>query len=252
MPFNINRSRFWQNFVGNIVASFHDSLIVMAKLYGMSFLGFMLAWAFTQRMGLTSREFAADPAASLRVSPFMGMLSNLGVVLWTSTAAITLFSAFLARSRFDLRQPWTTYLGATGLLTTLLMLDDLFMLHESYAFLLLSPESPWLKQWGPRVFDRFFYAVYFGLMLLYILKFRRLLLTCEPAFFGMALLFFAGSMAADLISGIPRAQILIEDGLKFMGIVSWLACFSRTCYSAIAPSAVGISFAPKGYPIKRF
>ncbi len=113
--------------------------------------------------------------------------------------------------------PRGAYLFA-GLLSFLLMLDDLFILHE-------------------RVFPMYFdqaekalFALYGVLVLTYLLLYRDFLLRTDWLLLALAFGLFAGSLAFDFISEeihIPQRHFF-EDGAKFAGIAGWTAYHTRT------------------------
>jgi len=72
-----------------------------------------------------------DVAATANIHPFAGMLSNLGVLLWCSSAVSCLFAGVFAHQR-KLRTI-SLFLLSSGLLTFVLLLDDLFLIHEDLA-----------------------------------------------------------------------------------------------------------------------
>ncbi len=75
-----------------------------------------------------------DPLTAAQLSgdcchTYYGFVSNLGVMMWTLTSAICLFTAFVLyalRKHRDIMM----FAAAAGLLTGWLALDDAFMVHE--------------------------------------------------------------------------------------------------------------------------
>lgn len=165
---------------------------------------------------------------------FIGTLSYLGIMLWAATAAICFISAGLLQkipsaSRFFL---------ASGLFTSLLALDDAFMIHEELIPRLLRGLIPILfdtNEWP-------MYIVYLIIMLAYFILFHRYILT-KTSFpiLVLALCFLGGSLLFDvfLVSfPSPALQPLFEDGIKFMGITLWLYYFFVTAIRITKPYIV--------------
>ena len=73
--------------------------------------------------------FTRDPAAVHNANPFTGVLSNIGILFWCSAAAVCFFSAAIQVK--EARVKIVPFLLFSGLLTAVLLLDDLFMLHET-------------------------------------------------------------------------------------------------------------------------
>lgn len=161
-----------------------------------------------------------DPAVVAEVGPLTGSLSNLGVMLWCASAAIWLFSATLLRARgarADAR-----FALVTGLLTTYLALDDLFLIHEE-----LAPTHLGMR-------EGVYVALLVALGLTYVLVFRRRIFQRRAVVLLAALALLATSMLIDALLE-PRYwpngtwTYLVEDGLKWIGIVCWLAFCVAWC-----------------------
>lgn len=158
--------------------------------------------------------FTRDPAAFHEASPFIGSVSNLGVQLWTATAAIALFAAALLRGRSPQREAGALLLHA-GLLTAWLALDDLYMFHER-----IGPDELGLPQ--PLIFLA--YGLWTAAALV---RFRAQIVREDRWILGTALACFAASVATDQLApgwwfDWPYTALL-EDGAKLLGIVGWLA-----------------------------
>ena len=130
-------------------------------------------------------KFTRDPTAILGGHPFTGVISNIGVLFLCSTSAICFFSSAIYRNH--LGKMVLQFLIVSGMLTSLLLLDDLFMFHES-------------------IFPRYFRvdekAVYLGylvLISLYFLKFKGVIIKNEYLLLFMACGFFT-SRRLDIFS----------------------------------------------------
>ena len=110
----------------------------------------------------------------------------------------------------------------SGLLTSVLLLDDLFLFHESLA---------------PRYLGVSEEAVVLGYGIAtawYLVRFRRILLDREIRVLFAALAFFTLAVAIDEFQDAWPSpwRILFEDGFKLLGIVSWSAALIRICVGA--------------------
>ncbi len=155
-----------------------------------------------------------DPAAIAGLPSYTGALSNLGVLLWCATASVCLFAALVLTRVGSLPRERGLLLGA-GLLSGVLMLDDLFQVHEVAARLLGVPDS---------LISAFYAALLAGLLLRFAPEIKR----SNYALLLVALGFFALSLTVDALD--PKALIgsryhLLEDGPKLLGIVSWLGYY---------------------------
>ena len=170
--------------------------------------------------GISVAYFTRDPAITLYGHPFVGALSHIGIIFWCAALGICFFTAAVLRKAKLERLPM--FFFVSGLFTTWLMLDDLFMFHE-YVF----PESLGIPQDGILI-------SYVVLMALYLVAYGRLLLNMEYSILLLACGFFAVSMITDIAMEQSDIQFLIEDGAKLFGIVTWLMFFAREGYLKIS------------------
>ena len=92
--------------------------------------------------------FTRDPAAVAHVPLYSGFISNLGVLFWCASAAISFFPVVTLVNTDHDGKPLLFLLAMTGL-TTLLMLDDLFLFHEKiYPRLFGLPEKAAFVAYG--------------------------------------------------------------------------------------------------------
>lgn len=173
-------------------------------------------------------------AHSLAELPFFaGIVSNIGVLCWTVALAVCFFSGALIRRKHAERDVGRFFYAA-GALTTLLMLDDFFLLHEDlFRYYLPLPE--WLV-----------FGAYAALAVVFLLRYRRVILATEYLLLLLAVALLGLSVAVDVAQQLITPEqfrniggYVLEDGYKFAGIVAWTAYFVRTgyaqCMAAWAP-----------------
>jgi hypothetical protein len=169
--------------------------------------------------GIPIGRLTRDPAA-ISGSPFyVGFLSQIGIFLWSASAAICMFSAKVLSHTGSLKVK--LFFLVSGLVTLALGLDDAFLLHEEVI---------------PRFFgvpEEAVFVSYAGVVLLYLVIFYSVILKTEYVLLVMALAFFGVSVTLDVFEPPGIDPYLFEDGLKLVGIVSWLAYFFRTGASAL-------------------
>ncbi len=105
------------------------STIFVFWLYLLSVLGLTLTVIVCSIYDAPIVKFTRDPASIAEISPFHGLLSSIGVLLWCSTAVAALFSYFLLRKSGD-KSEFKGFLLTGGLLTSMLLVDDYFMFHD--------------------------------------------------------------------------------------------------------------------------
>jgi hypothetical protein len=170
--------------------------------------------------GIPVGDLTRDPAAITSYPFYTGFLSNIGILLWSATAALCLFSARLVTTRRTTSR-WGWFLYVSGLLTLLVTWDDLFMLHEE-----VLPNYLGLP-------EHLVYGTYISLGLIYLISFRRVILETEYPLLGVALIFLGLSVTLDVYPLPGLDPVLFEDGAKFIGIVSWLIYFTRVSGAAL-------------------
>jgi len=159
-------------------------------------------------------KIAKDPAEVMRFPPYIGMLSNIGSMLWAMTASICLFGAHILKQHSANR---TTYrfLLASGFVSLFLGVDDLFLLHE---------------QIFPRLFhiqEDVFYILYLMIIVGYLLYFLPYILNREYLLLGVSVLLFGLSRKLFITLPFLNQFMTTSDGLKHVGIIFWLIFFYR-------------------------
>lgn len=200
--------------------SLKTAIIVLYSSVGLLLLLLLGIHHFTK---IPFANFTADPAATFNYSPIYGYISNLGILLWCSCASVCFLSAAILNIRKDQRNN-VLFLLNFGIVTTLLMLDDLFMFHESIApWYLNIPEKAVLAFYGMYAAGCFYH-------------FRKIVLESDLRFLAVAVVTFGMSVFIDQVSEryYITGEYLFEDGLKFIGIASWLAYFLQYSFSQLA------------------
>lgn len=154
---------------------------------------------------------------------YLGGLSYLGFLLWCATVAICFFSYVIFRKSGKQTSDPLFFFSA-GLITTLLLTDDLFRFHE-----IVFPVYLHLSEYT-------LYGTYVVLVAFLLVRYRFTILNTDYVLLLFALGCLGLSVITDMISdtfkNIPGEQIF-EDGAKFVGIFSWFVYFARTCFQHI-------------------
>ena len=167
-------------------------------------------------------DLTRDPVAVMEAPTYVGLVSSVGVLIWSATAAICGFAYFAIRGRTG-QAVWALFLLFGGLLTALLTLDDLFLLHER-----LIPTYLGIGENVTFGLYALLICAYMARFLPTILKTEFLLLLLAIGFFGLML--FADKELVRLDDGPAH---LFEDGSKLLGIVSWAAYYARVALVAV-------------------
>lgn len=174
-------------------------LIPAGLFYSFSFLGLKFA-------GFSTIEILRDPAQQSGASSFLGFLSNIGVWLWVSSAAICFF--IISTSDAILNKSYKELIILIGMLSLVLAIDDFFLIHDRYI-------NEKICYFG--------YAIIAGTLLI---RHFKLITKIEGFAFLLACSLLMLSILTDLIQ--LRIQIhyeysqVFEEGFKFMGSATWL------------------------------
>ncbi|KAF0190454.1 MAG: hypothetical protein FD165_2687 [Gammaproteobacteria bacterium] len=159
---------------------------------------------------------------------FAGALSNIGVLLWTVALAVCLFCGVVLR-RTPGHDEASKFLLSAGALTTLLTVDDFFLLHEDlFRHYVPLPEA-------------LVFGIYGAAAVAFLVRYRRIILASEYLLLLLALLLLAMSVAVDLFQNVVSTEqyqviggYVLEDGFKFTGILTWMVYFIRLCDQLLA------------------
>lgn len=211
-----------------------------AWVYALTFLpaiALLAAVALQTRVPLA--YLMKDPLTVVQLSKhcchvYYGLVSNLGVMLWTAAAAVCLFTSLLLLS-LGRRGGETVFLAAAGVFTGWLALDDFFMIHEDVLPLFGVPQLLTYVAYGSAA------GLYLILSWRYILRFR-------PMLMALALGFLGTSVVIDVLVHSENAiHVFAEDGAKFLGILAWTS-FHVTAALNLASMAIDgqrISLTPR-------
>jgi hypothetical protein len=150
-------------------------------------------------------DFSRDPVTVLEGPAYIGFVSSMGAVGWAIGVGACLVGALALGGRVRLA------LACGGLLTAVLMADDLLLVHEAY-----------IEHLGlPMVAAPIIYA---GLTIGYLVVFREFLRDHGLWILLVACACFALSAGLDVTLD-EDAPFLVEDGSKLFGIVTWSSFF---------------------------
>jgi hypothetical protein len=159
-------------------------------------------------------DFMRDPSSTMGAPFYIGFISNLGILFWSFSTAICFFCFEILRKDRNNKE-LMSFLFFSGVLTSILMLDDLFLFHE-YVYPVYFQIS-----------EKLVFTGYGIIIILYLARFRKIILETDFLLLVFAFVFFGLSIILDSELIHCRGQYLFEDGFKLFGIVSWFAYFTR-------------------------
>jgi hypothetical protein len=192
-----------------IVTQVQPAVWLWALLAGGTACILIAAAVFTSAVTDTPIGFLLrDPNAIARQPLFYGALETAGIVVMACAGGATLFASSLCKASA------ARFLLMGGLLTMLLVADDLYMLHENTRKLGLD--------------DSIAFGTYLAATLVFAVVNLRYLLGSPISLFIASSAFFAAALTVDAIPGLerqlPRGS---EDFLEVIGICYWSAYFVK-------------------------
>lgn len=177
----------------------------------------LLFIVFKLRTQLSLDFLTRDPLVLTNGVFYMGMISNIGILFWCASATICLFSSAIISKidSYNRSQEISKFLLFSGLLTCLLMLDDLFMIHESFHYYLGS--------------SYILFSFYLIIILVFFVKHIKVIKKTEFVILLAAMGFFSLSIVYDSLESNLSLPIFVEDVFKFLGITTWFTYFLRLC-----------------------
>ena len=160
-----------------------------------------------------------DPLQLFEAPPFVGMVSNIGILCWCSAMAICFFSSKIIQKKFN-DYKIAQFLFYSSVVTCILMIDDLFLFHE-----IVLPDYLHIQQ-------IIIYPTYVIMIAVYLFKFYKTILRTDYILLLLAFVFFGTSIIIDILSEhivIPEV-FFFEDGVKFLGVIGWATYYIRTSF----------------------
>lgn len=186
----------------NILRALSIAVLPALLVYG-------LAISLSAMAGIEGILVIRDLAQTCDSPLGVGLISNLGYLLWIATAGIALFTAYATPTYKQHKLKDLLLCG--GWFSFILCIDDMFLLHDRY------------------IGQTFLYVVYAIFAFLIVFKFRDQLLKNGGEIFILAATLLAFSVLTDKfqrdiadIMPIKYETIqLFEEGVKFLGITTW-------------------------------
>lgn len=165
-------------------------------------------------------NFTQDPASIMDTPFYLGFFSYIGILFWCGAAVLCFFSNVILPDTIQNKRT-RSFLLYSGLISTLLMFDDLFLLHE-----IVLPEYFYLP-------EKLVYVIYVNIIVFYLVLFRDELLKSEYIILIAASGLIGISQFVDLLPMPIPEDSFLEDAVKLFGIVTWFTYYSRYCFQKL-------------------
>ncbi|MBN3880208.1 MULTISPECIES: hypothetical protein [unclassified Nostoc] len=201
-------------------SSYIHQIKILLLTFLITIIPFSLISIFLQlKAKVPTEDLTRDPSAIMSMPFYLGFFSNIGILLWCSSASICLFSYIILKK--DIRsKEYSSFFLFSGLITCLLLFDDFFLIHDS-----VFPDYL-------NINESVFYVIYIAIASTFFLKFKTILKKTEFLILLSAIFFFGLSIVCDNI--FPDIHIAIEDTFKLLGISTWFTYFTRICLQRVS------------------
>lgn len=220
--FDVNLSRYYQYLKSKrgIYFQLRSAMPTLLKLY-IPTLALLASFVLAKFLwNVRTSDLTRDPAQITGSHPLYGLLSNLGILVWCSTAAICIYSSAILR-KSNKNRSYASFLLVSGIITSILMIDDFFLFHDYILPVYI------------HVHEYFVYVAYALLMLSWFYFFRRTMLETDWALLFLSLVFFGLSIIFDLFNGKLLGGWIFEDGCKFLGILTWMYYYTHISFQRL-------------------
>lgn len=170
------------------------------------------------KFDIDTEELTRDVNALAGLPPYAGMVSNLGVLFWCASATLCLFTGLIGKRKGLSIESFLFY---SGILSAVLMLDDLFLLHEE-----IFPENLHIP-------EKLVFAIYGILAFTIFFLHRKIVFSTNYLILLTCTMFLGLSVFVDVFFNNFRGEDLVEDGAKIIGIMTWFGYYATLGYETI-------------------
>lgn len=196
-------------------------VFIVALIYTFALIALGLVFILGNTYDIPFEKFTGDPAFITNSSPFIGIISNIGALMWCTTASICFYAGGLLWSFGN--KNYALFLIYSGVFTAILLIDDFFMLHDSAVYYIINHD---FAQYS-------IYLSYAIFALWYVFNFYKVILKQNYILIGLAFFFLGISVLIDIIFESVGLQYFIEDSFKFLGIISWMLFYIITSHQLV-------------------
>lgn len=202
-------------------------------LYVLCCLFILFVYLLTENTSISVYELVADPNEVGQVASYTGFVSTIGTLIFSATATICLFCAYLIGQIEPRSKKWSTFLKFSGYFVLLLLADDLWQIHENFFTLLLGETNNRAIQ---NLHETIVFGIYGLLFGAYIIRFKKLLYQTKLLTLILTFLFFGLSAIIDLLLEDISGHFILEEGFKLLGIVSFSIYYFEVCFQQVRRS----------------
>jgi hypothetical protein len=157
-------------------------------------------------------NFSNNVYSEFGIPFYQGVINKFGIIFWTFTVTICFFVYLVTRSTTIKNEELKIFILISGILFTILLLDDFFLLHGYLIPRLLKV---------PQNIVLITYAI---ISLFFIIFYRKLILITNFYFLIIGFICLGLSAGIDVLSHFRiihlQFRYIFDDGFKFIGIIN--------------------------------
>ena len=207
----------------------------LLKVYFPVCLFIFCIWLSTKIADISVYELVADPNEIGNIAPYSGMVSTIGVLFFGSIVSICFFTAYLFNKKDKSEQKWRLFFQASGCFVLLLLIDDVFQIHENFSTIIfgtgvdISKTNKTLQN----ILETIIFGCYGLLFVGYFVYFRKLINLTNCSYLVLSFIFFGLSLIVDMSPETIAGHFILEEGFKLLGIVSLATYYIQVCYQKL-------------------
>lgn len=207
----------------------------LLNVYIVTCIFIVFVYILTENTSISIYELVADPNEVGKVAPYTGFVSTIGILIFCATASICLFSACFAEYVSTGSKEWSFFLKCSGCFIVLLLIDDLWQIHENFPTLLFGATADvgLADKSLQNLLETIVFGLYGLLFATYLLRFRKILRQTEFLPLILSCGFFGLSAIVDLLLEDINGHFILEEGFKLLGIVSLSYYYIKTCFEQV-------------------
>lgn len=211
---------------------FGEQTLSLAKIYIPAFSFIFLVWLTSELTSISVYELVSDPHEVGRIAPYVGIVSNVGLLFFCCTATTCLFTSYLINTNNKQDKKWRLFFQCSGYLLLLLLIDDAFQIHENFSTLLFGVDANIgvINKKLQNILETIVFGLYGFLFCFYGFYFKKLICRTKTLLLIIAFGFLGMSILVDVLPEDLKGHFILEEGFKLLGIVSLMAYYIKVCY----------------------
>lgn len=201
--------------------------LVLCKIY-LPLLGLVSLLLLIAHFNGIKSHILFDDIYEIADSRLAGIISNLGILLWTAVCSICFFTYFVIEGSLNRAKSWKTFFLFSAILSLVLLLDDFLSIHELGDDILVFFIPIEATRTIKNICELTVFAVYGIGLLAYLWIFRNLIYQSEYLFLLITIFWLFLSLVFDMLeNSLFTHSYLFEESFKLLAIATYTLYFAR-------------------------